>query len=125
AITHDEGCRQEADADDAQGHLPPNTVQDRDLDAERPGAAAHDGQDDAGRSRAEQDIVHSASWVSGGGGEAAAYVRGKENRNEAGKLRSTSAQYRPTMSPFSSRSMLMAADLEARPGMVRMSPQIG
>jgi hypothetical protein len=29
------------------------------------------------------------------------------------------------MSPFSSMSMLSAAALDARPGMVRMSPQIG
>ena len=34
-------------------------------------------------------------------------------------------QYRPTMLPSSSRSMLIAAGLPARPGMVRMSPQIG
>jgi len=32
---------------------------------------------------------------------------------------------RPTMSPFSSMSIRSAAEFEASPGMVRMSPQIG
>lgn len=58
-------------------------------------------------------------------GKAQARTRRGHRAADLGLGAGPGIQYRPTMSPFSSMSMLMAAGLEASPGMVRMSPQIG
>lgn len=52
-------------------------------------------------------------------------ARGGDRRPDGGDDARPRRQLRPTISPFSSKSMIDAAGFVPRPGIVRMSPQMG